>query len=197
MSSLKSIFFLLVSIGITTVQNTVPPRSTFSTTTAGCTDGATKIINCVAHYCYSGSFQPFEFVASEECCRRQYHPRCEYMGYGTSTTTTPPPTTTNLGCRPGDSRVVNCVVHICTLGRLRAFEFTATRECCQTQSHPKCDVMGFDSTAQPCTAGTTKLINCNLYRCHMGTLRPHGFFLSPGCCRTSGQSHPGCDEIVG
>jgi hypothetical protein len=69
----NSFDFLTCCIGQTDPSTTIGPP----TTTTECISGHTKVEHCRAFYCNNNQWQRFEFTATEECCKSEYHPMCK------------------------------------------------------------------------------------------------------------------------
>ena len=69
----NSFDFFTCCIGQTDPPTTLGPP----TTTPECNSRHTKVEHCYSFYCYNNQWQRFEFTATEECCKSEYHPRCK------------------------------------------------------------------------------------------------------------------------
>ncbi|KAL3854154.1 hypothetical protein ACJMK2_013432, partial [Sinanodonta woodiana] len=188
----------------TDLTSTEFTSTTIATTTMihTCEVGSGRIQDCTVYLCENGEWQPFEFLASEECCLKVSHPMCEPTGFTSpvSSSTTGSP---NADCSLGSSRVEECGIYICENGQWQRFEFFASEECCLIENHPKCEQMGFSSpvssstTGSPnaeCAPGSSSVHECGIYICENGQWQLFEFFVSEECCLK--ENHPKCAALT-
>ncbi|KAK3595400.1 hypothetical protein CHS0354_008834 [Potamilus streckersoni] len=176
-----------------------------TTSTIECDSASMQPQECRMFHCQDGQWQVGEFTATMECCLKEFHPKCEEMGF-TSTggliPTTILPTTPISACTDGESRQQYCIIHVCLSGEWQPFEFTPTQECCLKEFHPKCAKMGFtspvssSSTTSPnsgCSTYSSRVEDCGVYLCENGQWQLFEFFSSDECCKK--ENHPKCAEL--